>query len=314
MNQENKVSLKRKLYRWGLLIATSTAVIWFIVSNVGRISRHHFSFQLFPLIIAFGIIIIGYLVRFYIWRRIARLFKLKSHFWVAGRAYFISYLGRYVPGKIGLALVRIEAYNNYSADRVLMATGLEMIVSISAAFVLAIAGMIFSPEYFPLYLRLISPVCLGLLIVLMRPPVLKKVTRAFSGITGLDVINPATNYSENLSFTGLFCFQGLLHGLGLFLILNSLSSVSASHYLAITGVYYSAMFIGFIAAFAPAGLGVREGILFLVLPLIVSGEVAIVASIIMRLATILAELLMAGFFTAGVVFSSRRGDEDYSGE
>jgi uncharacterized membrane protein YbhN (UPF0104 family) len=297
MSQNKEVSLKRKLYRLGLMIATTVAVVWFVIANVGRISEYDYTFRLSTLLIAFVVIVIGYLVGLGIWRMIARVFKMKASLWVDGRGYFLSYLGRYVPGKIGLALVRIEAYSHYPADRVLMATGLEMIVSQAAAITLVILGMLFSPEFFPLYLRLASPICFGLLVSLMRPPVLEKGARAFSRIIGRSITNPATTYRENLSFTGFLCFQVFLHGLGLFLILNSLYDISITHYFAVTGVYYAAMFIGFIAAFAPAGLGVREGVMFLVLPFIVSREIAIVATIAMRLATMLAELLMAGVFT-----------------
>ena len=52
-----------------------------------------------------------------------------------------------------------------------------------------------------------------------------------------------------------------------------------------------------LAVFAPGGLGVREGILMLVLPLIVPRESAIIAALALRIVMIAAELSLAGIFS-----------------
>ena len=55
---------------------------------------------------------------------------------------------------------------------------------------------------------------------------------------------------------------------------------------------------GMLAVFAPGGLGVREGILMLILPLLVPRESAIIAALLLRLVMIAAELSLAGVSSA----------------
>jgi len=49
------------------------------------------------------------------------------------------------------------------------------------------------------------------------------------------------------------------------------------------------------AFFAPGGIGVREGILFLVLPAFIGKEAAVFAAVIARVATLAAELTLAAW-------------------
>ena len=101
-----------------------------------------------------------------------------------------------------------------------------------------------------------------------------------------------------LGLTLLYIIPGLLQGLGLYLLLLSLGPVEPGSYLAVTGAYYTAGLAGMLAFFAPGGLGVREGILMLVLPLVVPGESAIIAALLLRLIMIAAELFLAGISCA----------------
>ncbi|MCD6501249.1 hypothetical protein J7L01_01475, partial [bacterium] len=107
-------------------------------------------------------------------------------------------------------------------------------------------------------------------------------------------IEKSPSYKTTLKFISAFMLVGLLHGMGLFFVLNSLAALSFSHYLTVTGVYYAAGLVGFFAVFAPAGIGVREGILMLVLPQFIPEPVVIVGAILMRLVITAAELFLAG--------------------
>ena len=64
----------------------------------------------------------------------------------------------------------------------------------------------------------------------------------------------------------------------------------------ITSVYYIASLIGVAAIFAPAGIGVREGIVFLILPALISKPVVIFATILTRIIVTITEIFLASSF------------------
>jgi len=95
----------------------------------------------------------------------------------------------------------------------------------------------------------------------------------------------------------MYVIVGLFYGLSFFLVLNSLSPVGFEYYLAITGTFWAAALIGIAAIFAPSGIGVREGVIMLVLPSFISEPTVIVGAILIRFVMIAAELSLAGLFT-----------------
>jgi len=291
-------SRARAVYRSILFALTLAAVTWFAVRNWREMSLH--TMELHGSLVAFSFcaVLLGYLARFAVWIRLSSVMDLRAPMVNAGRAYFLSNLGRYVPGKLGLALIRVEAYGGYPADRVVMATGLETIAALAAALLLAVIGLAFSPVHLPPYLRWVSLVALALLLVVLSPRLLQRTADAILRLLKRRYLDRLPSYSTNIAFVVLLTIPGFLHGLGLFLLLNAFSHVPGSHYLAVTGAYYAANMIGLIAVFAPGGLGVREAILFLVLPSLVGKEVAIIAAVLIRLITMAAELVLAAGFSA----------------
>jgi hypothetical protein len=113
-------------------------------------------------------------------------------------------------------------------------------------------------------------------------------------------------YGLLLRFVGAYMFASLLHGMGLFFVLNSFSPVNFRYFLTITGAYYAAGLIGLSAVFAPSGIGVREGVLFLILPAFIPKPAVIVGVITMRLITTTAELFLAGVFVVAEKIWAKR--------
>lgn len=292
------VSRARRLYRWILFCATIAAVTWFVARNVGQVRRFDFRFDWRFLAAAFLSISTGLLVRFTAWMRLSKGMTLEAPLAIAARAYFLSNLGRYVPGKLGLTLVRIEAYGNQPAGLVLLATAVELICAVSAAFILAFVGFSSTTAYLTGVLRWMPLACIVPLLAILSPPVIRRIAAATSRFTGAMPFDRIPRFREILVLVGLYVLPGLFHGFGLFCVLNAFVDVPASHYLALTGAYYAANLAGVVAVFAPGGLGVREGVLFLVLPALVGKEAAIVAAVVARFVTLAAELLLAGASSA----------------
>ena len=293
----------RKVYRWILFAATLGAVTWFIWMNSGRLGGFASRIKTWAVLLSLLSVMAGYLARFAAWTRLAALFGLHAPALKAGRAYFLSILGRYVPGKLGLALIRIEAYRPHPAERVALATGTELFTALSAALILMLGGIASAPGFFPAWLKWAAPAGIAVTLGLLSPPVLHRLAGLIFRMTGREQPGRLPGYRQMLGLTALYIIPGLLQGIGLYVLLLSLGPLPPGSYLAVTGAYYTAGLAGMLAVFAPGGLGVREGILMLVLPLIVPGESAIIAALLLRLVMIGAELSLAGIF--GVLAARR---------
>jgi uncharacterized membrane protein YbhN (UPF0104 family) len=93
-----------------------------------------------------------------------------------------------------------------------------------------------------------------------------------------------------------YTLTGLLYGLGFYLVLNAFSPVNFRYYMTITAAIYAAVIVGMAAVFAPSGIGVREGVLFLILPIFIPMQTVILGVVTIRLIATGAEILLAGIF------------------
>lgn len=288
---------RRRIYRWILFAATLGTVAWFVGINAGKLSGYASRIEARAVMLAFLAIAAGYIARFAAWTRLASSFGLHAPVMRGGRAYFLSFLGRYIPGKLGLALIRIEAYRPNPPERVALATGTELVTALSAALILMLGGIASAPGIFPAWLRWTAPAGIIFTLALLSPPVLHRIAGAIFRLTGREQPTDLPGAGSMLGLTALYIVPGLLQGLGLYILLLSLGPVPAGSYLTVTGAYYTAGLAGMLAVFAPGGLGVREGILMLVLPLVVPREAAIIAALLLRLIMLAAELSLAGIFS-----------------
>ena len=288
--------LKNRWYSRILLLIVLLAVILVIWKNISEISSYSFVFKYGYFIASFAVIIINYLFCFLIWHWLTVSFGLRVPVLKAARGWFLSYLGKYVPGKIALLLVRMDAYDGYSGRKVAVATVVEYIVALVAACLVVLISLLFSPEIVPDYIRWIAVIGTVLLLLVLYPPLLRGIVNLVFRMIKKAPLNEVPAFMTILRLVGAWMIATFVSGFAFYLILNSLSPVSLKYYIIITGVYGIAGLAGLAAFFAPSGIGVREGVIFLILPAFVPEPTVIVGAIAIRLITTVTEVLLAGFF------------------
>lgn len=87
----------------------------------------------------------------------------------------------------------------------------------------------------------------------------------------------------------------LLIGLGLWAMAKTAQLPEALDYLAVTAAFSLSWILGFLAPGAPAGLGVREGIMILILGGVASDEALLAFVLLARLTTLLGDILAFAF-------------------
>ena len=246
----------------------------------------------------------------------------------AYRAYLISHLGKYVPGKAMVVLMRagMSAADGAKAATAAIATFYETLVMMAAGGLLAALGFALggrSPvmavkvpmlgrivlEFY--HLAGLFALGLGLaFLVVVFPPCFRRLALMVS--LPLPGVGPEAlpRFSAGLLSRGLLrgVESWLFLGLSQILVIRGLVPAGRFEYLGVFFVVVASVALatvsGFVVAVMPGGLGVREGVLMVALGPLFGEDLAVVAALTLRLVWVAAELLAAAVLS-GPWFRSR---------
>jgi uncharacterized membrane protein YbhN (UPF0104 family) len=232
------------------------------------------------------------------------------------RAYLISHLGKYVPGKAMVVVMRAGLSVPYGARAATaaIATFYETLVMMASGCLVAAAGFAVTGPSPPLRIRLpvlgtlavetyqlaaaaaLAP-ALAFLVVVM-PWAFRRLSLLFS--MPFPRVGPEAlpRFDAGLLVCGLgwTSLTWVLFGASQVEVVRALVPMDASRWPAILPVVTAAVAFatvtGFLVAVLPGGLGVREGVLMLALAPAVGGEdLAVVAALTLRLVWAAVEIL-----------------------
>lgn len=286
----------KKIYSSILFVLVLAFVFYYIFESFHDLSAHLHSINYTSLALSFFFTLIAYLLSLFVWIDLAKAFGLKAPFVSAARAWSLSQLGKYIPGRAGLILVRLEAYENHPKRTVAVATFVEFTAAFIASCLLVLFSIFFLENIIPCYLRIMALIFSLFLLILLHPKLLKPVTNALLKFFQREPIVNFPSFGLILKFVFINFLIGIPYGLGLFYALDCFSAIDFKFIIPITGIYYAASLVGLASLFAPAGLGVREGIIFLLLPAIIAKGVVIAGTIMIRIISVAVEISLALFF------------------
>jgi len=151
-----------------------------------------------------------------------------------------------------------------------------------------------------------------LMILLIHPRILNKafsvLTRKISQFSSenittnsMDINNISWNYLLYLKFIGMYFFLWLLAGITLFLCVLLFEPIGIKDFPLTIAAGAASLIIGLLAIFAPAGLGIREGIGAAVLSQIIPLETAVFACILLRFIQVITDVVFGGIATAAFI-------------
>ena len=300
MHNDNvqKPSVEKRWYSRILLLAVLLGVSYYIFTAINDLTQLDYHINWIYLCLSFFFTLVAYLVQLGIWLFLARSFGIKVSFLAAANAWNLSQLGKYLPGKIGLLLIRMNIHSEVPKRVIAVATGVEFITAMASACFLVLISIVFIPGWPSSSLRWIALILAFLCFIILYPPILKTLTNWTFKLIKREPLNDMPSYILLLKLVGVNILVGLPYGLGLFFAFNCFYPIGWNYFFIITAVYYAAALIGVAAIFAPAGIGVREGIVFLILPALISRSVVIFATILTRIIITIAEIFLASLFFA----------------
>ncbi len=235
------------------------------------------------------------------------------------RAYLVSHLGKYVPGKAMVVVIRagMVVRGGSKAATAAIATFYETLVMMAAGGVVATVGFALATGSYPYELmiprfgKVVVPVyrlgavmglgCALVFLIVVMPRVFTRLVGVISTpIPGVGIDSVPRLTSRLLTSGMLWSTLGwIILGLSQLAVVRSFDSEGASRLISLGMVpvviasVALATVAGFLVAVLPGGLGVREGVLMSALAPALGTQGSVVAAVALRLVWVIAELAAA---------------------
>ncbi len=238
------------------------------------------------------------------WWVIARAFGSTVSARPALRVYSTSNLGKYLPGKVWHAFARV-----YLAQQQGMPLSLATTVVVTDIVLYVAAGSLVTVLALPTVISSVGMVSGRIAVGIALAAV----------VAGLALLHPASlnlafrvahrvmpartfplieaSYSTILKIFALYVVQWCVYALALYEAIQAVYPLAAVTFPTLGAIYALSYLSGLIMPLAPAGLGVREGLMALLLSQLMPLPAAAVASVLVRVLQVAAEGLCAAVFS-----------------
>ncbi|MGW0801788.1 lysylphosphatidylglycerol synthase transmembrane domain-containing protein [Nonomuraea sp. NPDC002799] len=237
---------------------------------------------------AFAAVLLGQFFMLVAWREILAGLGTRVPLRTAGRIMFVGQLGKYIPGAVWAYAAMMDLGRDHGSPprRTFATISLGLVINLGVGISIAAAtlGSLAAVRQ-AWYLVLLVPV----IIVCLHPKVLTwglNLVLRLARKEPLESVLPGRTVVVAVAWTALGWF---VYGLHIWLIAGR-----PDLYLVSTGAYAFAWATGILTVVVPAGVGVREGALVLVLGPIIGTPAALAVAIVSRLAFTLADATAAG--------------------
>jgi uncharacterized membrane protein YbhN (UPF0104 family) len=280
-------------------------VLFFLGLNIyhgwHRASRFQWNVRPWPLVVSFTLALAFWFMTGLGWNLMVRCLGGILTLRKGMRVYFLSNLGWYVPGKVWYAVGRAYLGQREGVSVGVISTSvlMEVVLSLtSSALMATLALPLLSPLLGAkgLYLG-IAVLVLGLAVLhpaLMKPS-LALLERLLPGPKR--TIEPPLRYSVMMGLLAGYLFIWGFVGAAFFVLLNAVYPLHLAWLPTVVAIYAVSWMAGFLAPFAPSGLGVREGAMILLLGQYLPVPAVTATALLFRVWLVLAEVLWAAVAT-----------------
>lgn len=271
------------------IIAVVVFLYFAIKTNYASLSSYNFNPNWLFLFIGLFLWFISILISFMVWGK-TMLAGVESSLGTLDilRISSLSYLAKYVPGKIWSPMTQIYLCEQAGIDK--GKAGLSMLYDLAFNFITSL--LFFGALIYPI---LFIPAIIGFFVFkhfdkVRKIPFIETILNFLFKIFRVPKIIP-TNLHKMYLYMFLIQF---VEGIAVYFMIKSIYPLSWSSMLFVAAVYEGAWAIGLLSFFTTAGLGVREGLMILMLPTVMPQHIAILGALVARVGIFFVELLTAG--------------------
>ena len=233
------------------------------------------------------------------WRSLLTGFGVAADRRDAAAAFYVSQLGKYVPGAVWPVVVQVELGARWSVPRrVMLTVGLQLILVVTTSGIL-IGSLLLpwsSPSGISRYAWLLALVPVAL--VALHPRLLPAVLDTLSVKTGGHALGARASVPGLLRASCWAVLMWLLLGLHLVILMAAFTTLGPLALAAAVGGMGLAWAAGIAFLPAPAGAGVREAVLMLTLSPFIGREAALAIAITSRALLVLVDVALAAIAAA----------------
>jgi len=311
--------VKRQLMRfvkWAVVVCVFFFLSRYLVQNLRELRGVQFAVRPGLLAGSLGLLLAHFVVQSAVWHWITRRLGVHVRFPRAMAYWSYSALGKYVPGKVALVAGRLHFYHRDGKPIRLVAIAFWVDVACgmlsAAAVVIAVfLGYRSAPTLYPLGIAVGGAVAL---VLASHPRVIEWGLNLLMRILRRPTFTIGLRYRDILKIVLVDCADWWLLGFAFYLMIRSIAPEEALLFPVVVAAYLLASVAGFASLIAPAGLGVREGILVLCLQSTIPAALAVLVSYSARVWATVGDLLFVSVAWGFSRLASRWSREQASRE
>lgn len=279
------------------LVFAATALVFLaalVVRNLEQLRDHRWSVQPWLLVLSLLLNIASLAWGVRVWQVVLRSLATPTAYLPLARVWFVSGLGRYIPGKIWQFVGAAHLGGQMGMPAAVVVTSL----AVHTGFFL-LGALLIAIHFVPDGIGDLGGVAIDvirwsspLLLLLCHPTVVGAGLRLVRRFTP-GGIRWAGSWFAGIGIVLLSAVGWVLSGVAFYLFVRSLTPLPSDALVGLTGINALAFAAGYLVFIAPAGLGAKETALTALLTFYVPAPVAALLAVSARLWTIAAEVLPA---------------------
>lgn len=283
---------RSRAFRWGFVAVAAALAAYALATDWTAIHRALTQLGPWPVVGALLCVLIAYVFTVQTFRLLLAALGSPLPYPVAARVLLIGAIGKYIPGSIWPVLASMELGRDHQVPRSRSAAAsiLQMLVSLVSAMLVACVTLPFAGESLPYWWALIG---VPLLLVLVYPKVLNAIFGWLMRVARQPPLEAPLTAGVLARGMACFGFNWLFYGLQIWVLAIRLGAPPGRTALIAIGGFAFAWSIGFIVVFAPAGAGVRDVLLLVLLGSVLRTSDAAAVVLVSRVLTTFTDLASA---------------------
>ncbi len=276
-------------------------ILFFLIRVLHRnwlqVKSFDFSFAWSSLVLSFLMLLAYLVLRVYIWKVMLHKMKVSLGFRTCLKISFLSTMGKYLPGKVWLVLGKVYLAGKEGIPKpiALASAVLEVVLELTASIAFFLVFLSVRPGFTALSNNLIyiliGAVVVGLL--MLHPALFYAITNLVLRWMKKDTIHEDIGYAGMIHLFSCYVLLVLVQGIAFYFFINAICFLPLNTLFGLSASVAAAGALGTLSVFAPSGLGVREGVLALLLTTYVVSPVAVLISLLARIWVTLGEIVCA---------------------
>ncbi len=296
-------SEKKNRLRQVFLLVLILVSLGFVAAQIFQghqeLANRHWEISAWKFICSLGLLMVNFLFTAIAWSVIFDSLGQPISVLRSFAVVFVSAIGRYIPGKIWMVLgqISVAAKWNYKSSTVLTAGAVHIFCGALGASLVFIATTIAMGQMSWMTGLVALFFAFGLLTLLAAPSFLEKWINKIRSKKGGEPICLRVSPAAVFKVTGIMTAVWVINCVAFALLVASLTSVGPDAWLDLAYAFNLAYWAGFAILILPGGIGVREGVLTLLLTGPLGPAGAGIVALCQRLWLLLAELIAFGVAT-----------------